>query len=190
MKLRNLSTARTTTLKQRGVVLIVAIIILVAMTLAGIALIRSTDTANLIAGNFGFRQGAVQASDVGVEAAWVALPGIISTSLDTNITNKYYATMQSLDAKGVPVGIDFDSAYSVTAGDYTVNYVIERLCTGTLPVTNTQANCIADLPTGGKGSNKSGSIIFASGARVYYRVTTRVTGPRNTVTFVQAILAT
>jgi Tfp pilus assembly protein PilX len=41
---------------QRGVVLLVALIILVALTLAGVALIRSVDTANIIAGNLSFHR--------------------------------------------------------------------------------------------------------------------------------------
>lgn len=189
MKFRIARGSRATAQGQRGVILLVALIMLVAMTLAGIALVRSMDTANLIAGNFGFRQGAVQASDAGVEAALAALPNIAATSLDTNIANKYYATMQALDSKGVPVGVDFNNAYSATVGDYTSQYVIERLCTGTLPVTDIQANCVADPSASGLGgTNKAGGIQFTSSTMVYYRVTIRVIGPRNTTTFVQAIL--
>lgn len=189
MKSANPYNTRPTAPDQGGVVLVVALIMLVAMTLAGIALVRSMDTANLIAGNFGFRQGAVQASDAGVEAALAALPNLVSTSLDTNIANRYYATMQTLDARGVPSGVNFDSAYSTMAGGYTANYVIERLCTGALPVTNIQANCVSDPPaSGGSGTNKAGGVQFTSSTMVYYRVTVRVTGPRDTVAFVQAIL--
>ena len=39
------------------------------MSLAGIALIRSVDTSNLIAGNLAFRQGATIAGDWGLETA-------------------------------------------------------------------------------------------------------------------------
>ena len=59
---------------QSGMVLIVTLIVLAAMTLAGIALVRSVDTAVMIAGNLAFRQGATIAGDAGVEAArtWAA----------------------------------------------------------------------------------------------------------------------
>ena len=57
---------------QRGVVLVISLIVLVALTLAGIALVRSTDTANVIAGNMAFRMGALQAVDTGVETAFTA----------------------------------------------------------------------------------------------------------------------
>ena len=54
---------------QQGVVLFVSLIILVAMTLAGIALMRSVDTNVLIAGNLAFRQANTMYADTGVEAA-------------------------------------------------------------------------------------------------------------------------
>ena len=55
--------------RQQGVILFVALIVLVAMSLTGIALMRSVDTNLLVAGNLAFRQGATAASDWGVEAA-------------------------------------------------------------------------------------------------------------------------
>src|SRR5258705_7570907 len=58
---------------QRGVVLFIALIVLVAMTLAGLAMMRSVDTNNLIAGNLAFKSAAVSAGDAAIEAAraWV-----------------------------------------------------------------------------------------------------------------------
>ena len=55
--------------RQRGVVLFIALIVLVAMALAGIALVRSVDTGILVAGNIAFKQGATNAGDQGLEAA-------------------------------------------------------------------------------------------------------------------------
>ena len=54
----------------RGAVLFISLIVLVAMTLAGIAMMRSVDTGNLIAGNLAFEQGAMQAADRGIEQAF------------------------------------------------------------------------------------------------------------------------
>ena len=59
---------------QQGVVLFIALIILVAMTLAGIALMRSVDTNVLIAGNLAFRQANTMYADTGVEAARAWFP--------------------------------------------------------------------------------------------------------------------
>ncbi|UUZ75298.1 hypothetical protein LP414_26180 [Polaromonas sp. P1(28)-13] len=70
--------------KQHGVSLIIALIALIAMTFAGLALIRAVDTSNVISGNLAFRQASLHATDVGVETALTALGTIVTTSLDAN----------------------------------------------------------------------------------------------------------
>ena len=52
---------------QRGVVLMVSLIILVALTLGGLALVRSVGTTNIIAGNLAFQQSATHSSQGGIE---------------------------------------------------------------------------------------------------------------------------
>ena len=70
-KLSNLARPRLNSLPegQRGVILFVALIVMVIMSLAAIALVRSVDTANLVAGNQSFKQSALNATDLGVQAA-------------------------------------------------------------------------------------------------------------------------
>lgn len=186
-------TGNATTRNQQGVVLFIALIVLVTMTLAGLALIRSVDTSNVIAGNLAFRQGAVQASDAGVEAVVAALPGIIAASQSTNIPNKYYATMQTLDVKGIPSGINWDNAPSMAVTDpvgggnlYKAYYVIERMCS-VANVTNIEKECVSTIPED-NSSHKKGAPKFNSTSGMYYRVTLRVNGPRNTVSYVQVVL--
>ena len=60
---------RPTAPSQRGVVLLISLIVLVVMTLAALALMRSVDTATLVAGNISFQQSATMSSDAGVETA-------------------------------------------------------------------------------------------------------------------------
>ena len=55
--------------RQRGVVLFIALLVMVALSLAGIALIRSADTATIVAGNLAFKQAAASAVDRSVEQA-------------------------------------------------------------------------------------------------------------------------
>lgn len=182
-------------LKQRGATLFIALIALVSMTLAGIALVRSVDTSNLIAGNLAFRQAGLQASDTGVETAFNALGTIVTTSLDANWPGgctagacNYYPTIQVTDGNGVPSNIVWTSVPSTSINtSYNVKYVIDRLCTGAVPVTDIAGNCYsAPLATG--GTKKAGGIVFSGTQAVYYRVTVRVEGPRNSVSVVQAIL--
>src|SRR6266446_10692864 len=59
--------------RQGGTILIIALIVLVAMTLAGIATMRSVDTATITAGNIGLRQSALNAADQGLVAAFALL---------------------------------------------------------------------------------------------------------------------
>lgn len=55
--------------RQAGVVLLISLIVLVVMTLAALALMRSVDTATLVAGNISFQQAATFSSEAGIEAA-------------------------------------------------------------------------------------------------------------------------
>ena len=52
--------------KQRGIVLFIALIVLVAMTLAGIAMFRQIGSGVIIAGNIAFRENATSVADLGV----------------------------------------------------------------------------------------------------------------------------
>jgi type IV pilus assembly protein PilX len=55
--------------RQRGIVLFVALIVMVALSLAGIALIRSIDTSTSVTGNIAFRQAALLQANWAVEQA-------------------------------------------------------------------------------------------------------------------------
>lgn len=68
-----------TSRSQRGVVLVIALIILVAMTLAGIGMMRSVDTGSVIAGNMAFRQATMNASDAGTNAGFNALVSVANS---------------------------------------------------------------------------------------------------------------
>ena len=91
--------------QQRGVVLLIALIILVAMTLAGIGMMRSVDTGNMIAGNLAFRQATLQAGDAGTSQAYSELVRRASSSnaSDKTLLNCSHSTTQVCTAiVGVP----------------------------------------------------------------------------------------
>lgn len=197
--------ARSRPGRQTGAVLFIALIVLVSMMLASIALVRSVDTANVIAGNLAFKQATLQAGDFGVEAAVTALPTIITTTLDTNVTPTgsgtywYYATRRDTDVNGVPITREAGTAGAATPINWTavpvattvagndVRIVIDRLCRGPAPVTDIPGNCFYEGTTGGR-SYAIGRTAFTAVQTVYYRVTAQVTGPRNTVSMVQAVV--
>src|SRR2546422_7382732 len=55
--------------RQGGTILIIALIVLVAMTLAGIATMRSVDTATITARNIRLRPASGNAADPGIQPA-------------------------------------------------------------------------------------------------------------------------
>lgn len=194
---------------EQGAVLFLALIALVSMTIAALALVRAVDTANVISGNFAFKQSTLQMGDVGIEAAVNAMPTITTTSLDSTYSTagpcttacQYYPTMAlTTDTKGrpltaysnagTPVTIDWNAVPVVATpvSGYELRYVIDRLCQGPGTVTDLVGKCLSDTPISG-GSKKSGGIVFSATNTVFYRVTVRVTGPRSTESYVQAILS-
>ncbi len=187
--------------RQRGVVLFIALIVLVAMSLAGIALIRGVDTANLIAGNLAFRQGATNAADWGVEQARAWLLSQSATTLYTDqpgVTNGsgYWANMQSgLDFTGrdsTKIAFDWTTAADLGSdgNGNQVRFVIHRLCD--LAGDPASRNCVRST-TGGssagtKGGAAYGTFALSGTTQIYYRITTRVVGPRNTISYVQVVV--
>ena len=196
---------------QSGVILFISLIVLVAMTLAGIALMRSVDTNVLVAGNLAFRQGATMAGDWGIEEAraWLnANPGNVLYGSQPGVTNgtSYYANFQSgVDLLGVGSASD---DFNWTGGSSParnlgtdavgneVRYIIHRLCQFDGDPNSAAANCVkfsggggsTAASTGTKGVVGYGTAALPGVSVVYYRVTVRVAGPRNTLSFVQAIL--
>lgn len=182
--------------KQGGVSLVIALIALLAMTLAGFALIRAVDTANVISGNLAFRQATLHATDVGVETALATLGTIVTTSPDANYPSgcasgacNYYPTKQAVNSAGIPTAIDWTLVPGTSVdSSYAVQYVIDRLCDGPTPVTDITAKCMHTTGLS-VGSKKAGAVSFTSAQQVYFRATIRVVGPRNTVSIVQALYA-
>jgi len=188
---------------QHGVILFIALIVLVAMSLAGIALMRSVDTNVLIAGNLAFRQGTTLAADRGIEDAKTWLAANAGTTLFSDQPVPYYwANWQSgVDLVGIGSAADdynWNQANNLgaDAGSNEVRYVIHRLCTTAGDPSGAGTSCVKASVAAGSGSSGSGTkgaVGYGSAAlpgisNTYYRVTVRVTGPRNTVSYVQAVL--
>jgi Tfp pilus assembly protein PilX len=182
--------------QQRGIVLFITLIVLVAMTLAGIAMVRSVSTTNIIAGNLAFQQGATHAGDTGIETAiaWLEQNNT-GTTLHGNGAG-YIAARQDPTA-----GQSWDDFWNAQLGTQaltlsqdaagnTSSYIIHRLCLTAGAPTAVGVNC-ATSPTSSTtgGSKGAGAIQLQYSSQVYYRITARVAGPRNTVSYVQAIVA-
>ena len=170
--------------RQSGLALMVALIALAAMTLAGIALVRSIDTNALIAGNLAFRQNSTTSADAGVERArdWILKQNSAGLQND-NTGNGYYATRMhtggGVDNQGVDItgsrtksSIDnvkwIDASGDEQPGEYTpiceaandatgnrVCYVIHRMCALTGKLEDSECNLTTSSNTAG---NSLGSL--------------------------------
>ena len=189
--------------RQRGVVLIIALIVLVAMTLAGLALMRSVDTTNLIAGNLAFQQAATRSADAGIEAGITFLQTASSVTLETDSAGNGYAANGSSPGLNPAAGQSWDAYWVANldnrkmtlnegradeAGNV-VSYVVDRMCNNAGGKT-TGASCSASpVVTTATGNNEGVEVQLNAPSVVYYRITVRVTGPKNTVSYVQAMVS-
>ena len=190
---------------QHGAVLFISLIVLVAMSLAGLAMMRGVDTGAQIANNLAFKQGATMAGDAGVEAARTWLlnnPGATLYNDQPGVANGvgYFATWQQ--------GLDFTNGDADTTNNFDwttravalatdaagnqASYVIHRMCDAT--GNPSSINCIRVTNASGSTSSSSkgaaafGSYAISSPSQAFFRITVRVIGPRNTVSYVQAVV--
>lgn len=208
---------------EKGFVLVVALIVLMAMTMAGIALVRGVDTATQIANNLGFKQSSLAAGDLGTELAITWLTNNSAALTADSAAAGYYASEQtgsdftgketptdtsddvdwtgatgsrracwvrSFTGTAVTCGADNASKYVDAAGN-SLSFIIQRMCNqtgayspgGTI-VCATSSNTVTTGSS--KGSVSYGSYAITGKALISYRVTTRVSGPRNTTSYVQS----
>ena len=193
--------------RQRGVVLLIALIILVAMTLGGIALIRSTSTTNLIAGNLAFKQASINAAEMGSEAAINYLRGQGSKLWDSNVAKGYSAVVfdprpgeswgdfwsrlqKGTDADAMPKPIAINTTtFGENNANYRTSYVIHRLCDGEGVPNLETTYCVKPPSYSPSGCSDKAGKDCAQFSEIYYRVTVRVDGPRNTESYIQTIVA-
>ena len=190
--------------RERGVVLFIALLVMVALSLAAIALIRSADTATIVAGNLAFKQSAAAAVDRSIEQAVQALfdPAsanpVISDKTVNSLAQNYFASvrLKSGSIPEIPDELQSKSAYqsaglsstlsTTDAAGNTTYYVIERMCANSGAAVGANCNLSAAAMGADAGTQHYEALQVAGGA--YYRVTVRVEGPRNTVQYAQAIL--
>lgn len=196
--------------RQNGVVMLVALIVLVVMTMAGIALMRSMDTTNLIAGNMAFKQAATQTADAGVEAAigWLEANNA-SGFLDNHAATVGY-TAASANNAAYPLGEAFWTlmkpsgvCYLPVAGGVcsaspgvantsgnTIGFMIQRLCASAGNRNGAGCSIVAGTTvTSGSNEGAGEDQLTGISTSVYYRITVRVVGPRNAVSYVQSIVS-
>lgn len=186
--------------KQGGLVLFIALIVLVAMTMAGIGMVRSIDTGTMVAGNLGFKQTALNSSEAGLQQAydWLVANAGGGGLSNTNTAQGYYSSRPAAEPDWTATETWEDAVVMAEdATGNTVSYVIHRMCTqpdtpynGTNSGVANQCAMTSSTTTPGAGGSMSvGSYSFAGTPQVFYRITARSQGPRNTESYVQAMVA-
>lgn len=200
---------RQTPNKQRGVVLIIALIALLAISLAGVALMRTVDTSNVVSGNIAFDEAAMQLADVGAEQAYQLIMGNLSSNPNgcqlilancpTNSAGNsyFYPNVAAIDASTkLPTptgGLNWSDPQSVAMpgettanASYSVRYIVERMCGAA--ITGVSGDDTASFLIPATFSKCRATPIYdaTTGApvggtgKIFYRVTVQVSGPRNT----------
>jgi type IV pilus assembly protein PilX len=194
--------------RQKGTSLLVAMVALVAMMTAGMALIRSVDSANLAAGNFQMQQSAEQNIDMGINEALLAYlqsPTNMALSIDNrnvnDATKAYWAIRQLQSTEGVPLALVNLPAPAWTATGPALTgwpgeqidansmqlrrYYVERLCSATgIASANTCQMYTMEYPS----DSISNTGASDSDVLPYIRMTVRVDGPKGTTSYAQMFM--
>jgi Tfp pilus assembly protein PilX len=190
---------------QRGVTLIIALIVLVAMTLAGVAMMRSVDTGTIVVGNIAFRESSVHSADSGLQAAYSYITaGSGGTSLynDDNVPGASSKGYFSSTPASEPDWWDSNTwtnaavlnAGTADASGNVVYYMVHRLCTNPNAANTATGQSCAATPDNtaitGEGIDASAANYFTRPPATHYRITARSVGPRNTIAIVQTLVRT
>jgi Tfp pilus assembly protein PilX len=184
---------------QRGVILILTLVALVLLLIGVAAMVRTTDTATAVIGNLAFRRDLTNRAESAIATAKADVSAMSGTGRDSdNATINYSATrLANAAGIGVPTALVGDSAYpagykcvpaSCTPGTdgIVLRWVIDRQCTGTngtsVPFSTDVCGYVQAQP-----KSLTNWVRPPNGpARAVYRISVRVTGPRNTESYIQA----
>ena len=200
---------------QRGIVLVFALITLVIMMIGAVALSRSISNSQSSVANIGFKRDLANQGEWAVQQAMTAvraggaLQNVTTRNASLQSAN-YSATLLSTNSQGIPLALLSDSlftAIATTANDFSpagsgvqIRYLVDRLATAAGTCSPSTCSMANQQVFGGNSSewisaqNNSGAAGSNLGSAVtpqpIYRVTIRVKGPRNTLSFFQSTFTT
>jgi Tfp pilus assembly protein PilX len=174
---------------QRGIVLYVALVVMIAMMLAGVAMLRSVGAGVGVAGNLSFKQNATLAGDRGTEMAiaWLTTRSALQLEVD-DTAHGYFATWDT----GFDPANTFDwsgAAVQVATNDdgagNAVRYVIHRLCKNPGSALSGMGQ---ECAVHGDICTNLGAVQTCKPSPPVFRVTSRTVGPRDTTSYVQVVV--
>jgi type IV pilus assembly protein PilX len=183
--------------RQRGVVLIFALLVLLILAIGAVAVLRSVGNSLTSSGNLAFHRDLVNQAELAVASVMTefktnALPlgGVTTASL---VGANYSAQALPTNPQGVPTALLDDTIFATvgTAAndlvgatpDVKIRYVIDRLCNAAGGASSPHCVQSSALPTGGSTPNLTSALLPPSAT--VYRVSVRVSGPRQTQAFLQ-----
>jgi type IV pilus assembly protein PilX len=170
---------------QAGATMLVVLVLTMVMLLGAMALARMIDVSTAASGNAAFRDTSLQASEVGLNAAFAALRAIPDTAEDVDVPGWYWSMNQAVDASGLPV-IDWNGAPEIVVAANSVRYVVERVCTVGVVASPLRECLVKQVKTLSSARDDDDRLDPPNSRQ--YRVTVRVTGPKGTTTFVQSLV--
>ena len=163
--------------RQQGVVLFVALIVLVAMSLAGVSMMRAVDTGTQIAGNLASRESAANAADRHFETALGQIlamandgssrsggaAGYSTVGLSTPVENRNWAAAQDM-------GTDPNTGNRV-------RILIDRLCSAT--------KCEVTVGNPNTAIGQGVGTVPLRPVYQHFRTIAQITDPKGMVTYVE-----
>jgi hypothetical protein len=180
------------------------LIALLIMLIGTVAMVRSMNTSLFNAGNMGFKRDLTNQGERAVSTVLTLLQsgGALGTEASrqaSNVARNYSAVMLAANAQGVPNALINDVTFAgvgvagndiaVAGQGITIRYVIDRLCQpGTVAASAT--NCIMsdNGQSNACSSNPCDDLSDAVPQQAVYRLSVRVTGPRQTQAYFQTTL--
>lgn len=207
----NRSCSRRSYKRERGIVLIFALVTLVIMLIGAVAISRSLSSNQFAIGNIGFKRDMTHQTERAVQAAMAAFRASGALA-NVNLRNanlpaaNYSATLLPTNAQGIPLALLSDSTFNTVgeAGNdialadvgLTIRYVVDRISSAPGVCSVSTCSMVNDVIYGGavteliSAQNNSSAANSANPSAVtpqpVYRVTMRVKGPRNTLSFFQS----
>lgn len=175
--------------------MIFTLVLLVLLLLSAMAMVRSFGTSLTMAGNIGFKRDLANQGERAMAKAITAFnSGVLATSKAREAdlpSAHYYAAQLGSDSHGMPLMLIKDSLFSGAGGDIldsdsgvTIRWVIDRLCHSTGAFNPSTCVSVKLSDTKG-GSNWQAAQKVGQEYQPVYRISVRVTGPRNTQTYLQ-----
>ena len=181
--------------RQQGVVLFIALIVLVVMSLAGVAMNRSIETSLGIAGNLAFRKSTLQGTEKAMAnaIAWLdnnrSKLNLVGNNVTSNAAGYYFAPTKNTGSDNAWTTDYWTTAFDAgtdTLGNK-LRYKIERMCEdSTLAYADT--TCLLGAPSEkgtSNGNTATGGFQFLPPPPLIFRITARAVGPRNATSIVQ-----